>query len=104
MKDETLGRLELLLDLGVLDGATELDDLLELIRLELIRLELITLELVGVELLTLDLAMLLGADDAAAPHKAPVTLGAPAVPLAWKPKLAEALGASVPFQPTEVAV
>ena len=99
MKDETLGRLELLLDLGVLDGATELDDLLELIRLELI-----TLELVGVELLTLDLAMLLGADDAAAPHKAPVTLGAPAVPLAWKPKLAEALGASVPFQPTEVAV
>ncbi len=82
----------------MLVATTELDDLL-----------LVTgLDVVGV-LDLIELATLLGVDDAgvddvAAPHKVPFTFGAPAVPLAWKPKLADALGASVPFQLKDVAV
>jgi hypothetical protein len=68
---------ELLLDLELL---TELDDLL-------------------IELLMLDLLL-----DVVVPHKVPFTVGAPAVPFAWKPKLAEAFGASVLFHPNAVAV
>ena len=89
---DTLGTL--LLALELLTAAAELDDLL--------------LDVKGV-LDLIELATLLGVDDAGAedvfaPHRVPFTLGTPAVPVAWKPKLAEALGASVPFQPIEVAV
>lgn len=54
--------------------------------------------------LTTELDLLLLTDDATVPHKVPLTLGTPAVPTAWKPKLALALGARVAFQLNEVAV
>nr|ACY24851.1 hypothetical protein [uncultured organism] len=70
MNDEVVGMLELLLDLGILDSATELDDFELLIALDLI------------ELATLVLDLLAGVDEVAAPHKLPFTLGMPAMPFA----------------------
>ncbi len=62
------------------------------------------IELATLELFTLDAADVVGVEEVAPPHKVPFTLGAPAVPFAWKPKLADAFGASVAFQLKDAAV
>ena len=79
------------------EDATEEALLLETTATLLLLLELATIALE----LDLDVA---GVDEAAVPHKLPVILGALTMPLAWKPKLADAPGARLAFQPKAVAV
>jgi hypothetical protein len=84
------------------------EELIEEVIEEDVLLELLATLLIGLEyelvVGALELAGCVLDEDAVAPHTVPVTCAVPAVPFAWKPKVVDALGPSVEFQPAAVAV